>query len=112
MGTDPLDRKRREFEEAAMVDTANRPSDELVGSDSPSLVGAVEHDIREDAFPIKGWDHVRYYVGNARQARRQRRQTRHRTGGGRVAVEVAPAERAGLGLRHPRVLSSVGGTLC
>ncbi|WP_353895444.1 4-hydroxyphenylpyruvate dioxygenase [Glycomyces tritici] len=44
-----------------MVDTANRPSD-------ADLVGAVAHDIREDAFPIKGWDHVRYYVGNARQA--------------------------------------------
>ncbi|MDN3239975.1 4-hydroxyphenylpyruvate dioxygenase [Glycomyces tritici] len=50
-----------EDEEAAMVDTANRPSD-------ADLVGAVAHDIREDAFPIKGWDHVRYYVGNARQA--------------------------------------------
>ena len=47
-----------------MVDTANRSSS---GADA-QLVGAVEHDIREDAFPIKGWDHVRYYVGNARQA--------------------------------------------
>ena len=48
-----------------MVDIVNR-------KDTPEadarLVGAVEHDIREDAFPIKGWDHVRYYVGNARQA--------------------------------------------
>jgi 4-hydroxyphenylpyruvate dioxygenase len=63
-----------------MVDTANRSSDADLGStkadaslDSThaadaSLVGAVEHDIRQDAFPIKGWDHVRYYVGNARQA--------------------------------------------
>jgi 4-hydroxyphenylpyruvate dioxygenase len=50
-----------EDEEAAMVDTANRSTD-------ADLVGAVEHDIREDAFPIKGWDYVRYYVGNARQA--------------------------------------------
>ncbi|MFC4336114.1 4-hydroxyphenylpyruvate dioxygenase [Salininema proteolyticum] len=32
------------------------------------LVGAVEHDIDADSFPIKGWDHVRYYVGNAKQA--------------------------------------------
>ncbi|WP_025273621.1 4-hydroxyphenylpyruvate dioxygenase [Haloglycomyces albus] len=32
------------------------------------LVGAVEHDISADSFPIKGWDHVRYFVGNAKQA--------------------------------------------
>ncbi|GAA4912308.1 4-hydroxyphenylpyruvate dioxygenase [Stackebrandtia albiflava] len=32
------------------------------------LVGAVEHDITEDDFPIKGWDHIRFYVGNAKQA--------------------------------------------
>ncbi|WP_018352372.1 4-hydroxyphenylpyruvate dioxygenase [Longispora albida] len=32
------------------------------------LVGAVEHDISTDQFPIKGWDHVRFYVGNAKQA--------------------------------------------
>ncbi|HZE38987.1 MAG TPA: 4-hydroxyphenylpyruvate dioxygenase [Stackebrandtia sp.] len=32
------------------------------------LVGAVEHDISKDDFPIKGWDHVRFYVGNAKQA--------------------------------------------
>ncbi|MGY0232669.1 4-hydroxyphenylpyruvate dioxygenase [Longispora urticae] len=32
------------------------------------LVGAVAHDITTDQFPIKGWDHVRFYVGNAKQA--------------------------------------------
>ncbi|GGJ97837.1 4-hydroxyphenylpyruvate dioxygenase [Pilimelia anulata] len=32
------------------------------------LVGAVAHDISADPFPIKGWDHVRFYVGNAKQA--------------------------------------------
>ncbi|MGH8792511.1 MAG: 4-hydroxyphenylpyruvate dioxygenase [Stackebrandtia sp.] len=32
------------------------------------LVGAVEHDISVDEFPIVGWDHVRFYVGNAKQA--------------------------------------------
>lgn len=32
------------------------------------LVGAVEHDINADAFPVKGWDHIRFYVGNAKQA--------------------------------------------
>ncbi|WP_199036018.1 4-hydroxyphenylpyruvate dioxygenase [Glycomyces salinus] len=36
--------------------------------EDPGLVGAVEHDIREDDFPIKGWDHVKFYVGNAKQA--------------------------------------------
>jgi len=32
------------------------------------LVGAVAHDISQDPFPIKGWDHIRFYVGNAKQA--------------------------------------------
>ena len=40
----------------------------VLDEEDPGLVGAVEHDIREDAFPIKGWDHVRFYVGNAKQA--------------------------------------------
>ncbi|ADD40005.1 4-hydroxyphenylpyruvate dioxygenase [Stackebrandtia nassauensis] len=41
-----------------MVDTINEAQ----------LVGAVEHDINADDFPIKGWDHIRFYVGNAKQA--------------------------------------------
>ncbi|GAA2519408.1 4-hydroxyphenylpyruvate dioxygenase [Pilimelia columellifera] len=32
------------------------------------LVGAVAHDISQDPFPIRAWDHVRFYVGNAKQA--------------------------------------------
>ena len=32
------------------------------------LVGAVAHDVAADPFPVKGMDHVRFYVGNARQA--------------------------------------------
>jgi 4-hydroxyphenylpyruvate dioxygenase len=32
------------------------------------LVGAVEHDINNDPFPVKGIDHVRFVVGNAKQA--------------------------------------------
>ncbi|GAB2864045.1 4-hydroxyphenylpyruvate dioxygenase [Actinocorallia aurea] len=32
------------------------------------LVGAVEHDFSHDPFPVKGLDHVRFLVGNARQA--------------------------------------------
>src|SRR5258705_5427524 len=32
------------------------------------LVGAVDHDISHDPFPVKGLDHVRFMVGNAKQA--------------------------------------------
>jgi len=32
------------------------------------LVGAVDHDISHDPFPVKGIDHVRFVVGNAMQA--------------------------------------------
>src|SRR3954453_14596981 len=32
------------------------------------LVGAVDHDISHDPFPVKGIDHVRFIVGNAMQA--------------------------------------------
>ena len=32
------------------------------------LVGAVAHDSSKDPFPVKGIDHVRFIVGNARQA--------------------------------------------
>ncbi|ROO84591.1 4-hydroxyphenylpyruvate dioxygenase [Actinocorallia herbida] len=32
------------------------------------LVGAVEHDFSHDPFPVRGLDHVRFLVGNARQA--------------------------------------------
>ncbi|HEV2373602.1 MAG TPA: 4-hydroxyphenylpyruvate dioxygenase [Streptosporangiaceae bacterium] len=32
------------------------------------LVGAVDHDMSHDPFPVAGMDHVRFYVGNARQA--------------------------------------------
>jgi 4-hydroxyphenylpyruvate dioxygenase len=32
------------------------------------LIGAVPHDISTDPFPVKGIDHLRFYVGNARQA--------------------------------------------
>jgi len=32
------------------------------------LVGAVAHDVAADPFPVRGMDHVRFRVGNARQA--------------------------------------------
>ena len=36
--------------------------------DIDRLVGAVDHDISRDPFPVKGIDHVLFLVGNARQA--------------------------------------------
>jgi 4-hydroxyphenylpyruvate dioxygenase len=32
------------------------------------LIGAVAHDIAADPFPVKGLDHLRFFVGNAKQA--------------------------------------------
>src|SRR5438552_18027317 len=31
-------------------------------------VGAVAHDVSHDPFPVRGLDHVRFFVGNAKQA--------------------------------------------
>src|SRR3989440_7728945 len=39
---------------------------EIVNFDE--LVGAVEHDIARDPFPVRGIDHLYFVVGNARQA--------------------------------------------
>jgi len=36
--------------------------------DLDELVGAVAHDLSSDPFPVLGWDHIRFYVGNAMQA--------------------------------------------
>nr|MDT0662707.1 4-hydroxyphenylpyruvate dioxygenase [Micromonospora sp. DSM 115978] len=36
--------------------------------DVDTLVGAVEHDITTDPFPVRGIDHLRFMVGNAKQA--------------------------------------------
>ncbi|MGH3417658.1 MAG: VOC family protein, partial [Actinocrinis sp.] len=33
-----------------------------------ALIGAVAHDDAADPFPVIGMDHVRFYVGNAKQA--------------------------------------------
>ena len=40
--------------------------DDLVNVDE--LVGAVEHDISHDPFPVKGIDYINFMVGNAKQA--------------------------------------------
>jgi 4-hydroxyphenylpyruvate dioxygenase len=36
--------------------------------DADALIGAVAHDISHDPFPVRGLDHVRFVVGNAKQA--------------------------------------------
>src|SRR5690606_42038982 len=36
--------------------------------DPDALVGAVAHDYSSDPFPVLGIDHIRFVVGNARQA--------------------------------------------
>ena len=48
-----------------MTTAMDRSSDQI---DEASLIGAVEHDISADPFPVKGLDHLRFYVGNAKQA--------------------------------------------
>ncbi len=50
-----------------MTQAPERPQTDA-NSEYDDLVGAVAHDIRADQFPITGWDHVRFYVGNAKQA--------------------------------------------
>jgi 4-hydroxyphenylpyruvate dioxygenase len=37
-------------------------------SPDDALVGAVEHDLKSDPFPVIGMDHIRFAVGNAKQA--------------------------------------------
>jgi 4-hydroxyphenylpyruvate dioxygenase len=37
-------------------------------ADADRLIGAVAHDIADDPFPLKGLDHIRFYVGNAKQS--------------------------------------------
>ncbi len=36
--------------------------------DTETLVGATSYDDSHDPFPVRGMDHVRFYVGNARQS--------------------------------------------
>jgi 4-hydroxyphenylpyruvate dioxygenase len=43
-------------------------SDTVEDTTVDELVGAVEHDIAGDTFPVRGIDHLRFYVGNAKQA--------------------------------------------
>jgi 4-hydroxyphenylpyruvate dioxygenase len=36
--------------------------------DTDRLIGAIAHDVTHDPFPVNGLDHIRFYVGNAKQA--------------------------------------------
>ncbi|GII25325.1 4-hydroxyphenylpyruvate dioxygenase [Planosporangium mesophilum] len=52
-----------------MTQAIDRP--EITGDnaeDVDRLIGAVAHDIAADPFPVKGLDHIRFYVGNAKQS--------------------------------------------
>src|SRR6478609_8185762 len=40
----------------------------VTATDVDQLIGAVAHDSAHDPFPVIGMDHVRFAVGNARQA--------------------------------------------
>jgi 4-hydroxyphenylpyruvate dioxygenase len=40
----------------------------LADADLSQLIGAVSHDDSADPFPVVGMDHIRLYVGNAKQA--------------------------------------------
>jgi len=50
-----------------MTSALDRPhsTDEV---DVDRLIGAVDHDITHDPFPVKGLDHLAFMVGNAKQA--------------------------------------------
>src|SRR5215468_5850520 len=50
-----------------MTRAVDRPiTDDNINVDE--LIGAVQHDIDSDPFPVKGLDHLRFFVGNAKQA--------------------------------------------
>ncbi len=48
-----------------MTRAMDRSADKI---DEEQLIGAVDHDISADPFPVKGLDHLRFFVGNAKQA--------------------------------------------
>jgi 4-hydroxyphenylpyruvate dioxygenase len=50
------------------MDTVDSPDTLDASVDLDALIGAVAHDIAADPFPVKGLDHIRFYVGNAKQA--------------------------------------------
>jgi 4-hydroxyphenylpyruvate dioxygenase len=51
-----------------MTQAIDRPEITDDSGDADQLIGAVAHDIAHDPFPVKGLDHIRFYVGNAKQS--------------------------------------------
>ncbi|MFI6758516.1 4-hydroxyphenylpyruvate dioxygenase [Micromonospora sp. NPDC050417] len=51
-----------------MTQAIDRPSPDTTDVDVDVLVGAVDHDISADPFPVRGIDHIQFMVGNAKQA--------------------------------------------
>ncbi|WP_326563107.1 4-hydroxyphenylpyruvate dioxygenase [Micromonospora sp. NBC_01796] len=51
-----------------MTQAIDRPSTDIQDVDVDVLVGAVDHDITADPFPVRGIDHIQFLVGNAKQA--------------------------------------------
>jgi 4-hydroxyphenylpyruvate dioxygenase len=51
-----------------MTRAIDRPQLTEDGVNIDELVGAVPHDVSHDPFPVTGLDHIRFYVGNAKQA--------------------------------------------
>ncbi|MEV4627866.1 4-hydroxyphenylpyruvate dioxygenase [Micromonospora sp. NPDC049523] len=51
-----------------MTQAIDRPSTDTQDVDVDVLVGAVDHDITADPFPVRGIDHIQFLVGNAKQA--------------------------------------------
>ncbi|MGW4462451.1 4-hydroxyphenylpyruvate dioxygenase [Micromonospora sp. NPDC004704] len=51
-----------------MTQAIDRPSTDIQDVDVDVLVGAVDHDISADPFPVRGIDHIQFLVGNAKQA--------------------------------------------
>jgi 4-hydroxyphenylpyruvate dioxygenase len=51
-----------------MTQAIDRPEITDDSGDADQLIGAVAHDITHDPFPLKGLDHLRFYVGNAKQS--------------------------------------------
>lgn len=77
-----------------MTQAMDRPTVDRTASDDAinidELIGAIEHDIATDSFPVKGLDHLRFYVGNAKQAAHY-----YSTGFGMNVVAYRGPEQAG-----------------
>ena len=51
-----------------MTETLDARTNEQPTDNIDVLVGAVDHDVTRDPFPVLGMDYIRFHVGNAKQA--------------------------------------------